>query len=164
MLKRRQVLLAGVGAAAVLAALRYRLPRAEAADESFEVRHSEAEWRALLTPAQFSVLRRASTEYPGSSPLDHETRTGVFACAGCALALFSSETKFDSHTGWPSFWAPLPNAVVTSSERSVDRTGREVHCRRCGGHLGHVFRDGPPPTNLRYCINGVALVFTPRAG
>jgi peptide-methionine (R)-S-oxide reductase len=162
MLKRRQVLLASVGGVAVLAALRYRLPLAEAADESFEVRHTDAQWRALLTPAQYAVLRRADTEYPGSSPLNHETRPGTFACAGCSLALFASETKFDSHTGWPSFWAPLQNAVVTSDERSVDRTGHEVHCRRCGGHLGHVFKDGPPPTNLRYCINGVALIFAPR--
>ena len=164
MLKRRQVLPASIGGIAFLAAMRCHLPLAMAADESFEVRHTDAEWRALLTRAQYAVLRRADTEYPGSSPLNHETRTGTFACAGCTLALFASDTKFDSHTGWPSFWAPLPNAIVTSNERSVDRTGREVHCRRCGGHLGHVFRDGPPPTNLRYCINGVALNFTPRAG
>jgi peptide-methionine (R)-S-oxide reductase len=154
MLKRRHV----------LAAYRYSLPGAAAADERFKVTHTDAEWRALLTPAQYAVLRRQGTERPYSSPLDKEHRAGTFACAGCQLALFSSETKFDSHTGWPSFWQPLENAAVTSnSDRSVDMMGKEVHCAQCGGHLGHVFNDGPPPTRLRYCMNGVAMVFTPRA-
>jgi peptide-methionine (R)-S-oxide reductase len=164
MLKRRHVLATGIGGAAMLAAYRYSLPGAAAADERFKVTHTDAEWRALLTPAQYAVLRRQGTERPNSSPLDKEHRAGTFACAGCQLALFSSETKFDSHTGWPSFWQPLENAAVTSnSDRSVDMMGKEVHCAQCGGHLGHVFNDGPPPTRLRYCMNGVAMTFTPRA-
>jgi peptide-methionine (R)-S-oxide reductase len=164
MLKRRHVLAASIGGAAMLAAYRYSLPGAAAADERFKVTHTDAEWRALLTPAQYAVLRRQGTERAYSSPLDKEHRAGTFACAGCQLALFSSETKFDSHTGWPSFWQPLENAAVTSnSDRSVDMMGKEVHCAQCGGHLGHVFNDGPPPTRLRYCMNGVAMVFTPRA-
>ena len=164
MLKRRHVLATGIGGAAMLAAYRYSLPGAAAADERFKVTHTDAEWRALLTPAQYAVLRRQGTERPFSSPLDSEHRAGTFACAGCQLALFSSETKFDSHTGWPSFWQPLENAAVTSnSDRSVDMMGKEVHCAQCGGHLGHVFNDGPPPTRLRYCMNGVAMTFTPRA-
>ena len=163
MLKRRHVMAAGVCGAALLAAYRYGLPDAAAADERFKVTHTDAEWRALLTPAQYAVLRRQGTERPYSSPLDKEHRAGTFACAGCQLALFSSETKFDSHTGWPSFWQPLENAAVTSnSDRSVDMMGKEVHCAQCGGHLGHVFNDGPPPTRLRYCMNGVAMIFTPR--
>ena len=164
MLKRRHVLATGIGGAAMLAAYRYSLPGAAAADERFKVTHTDAEWRALLTPAQYAVLRRQGTERPYSSPLDKEHRAGTFACAGCQLALFSSETKFDSHTGWPSFWQPLENAAVASnSDRSVDMMGKEVHCAQCGGHLGHVFNDGPPPTRLRYCMNGVAMTFTPRA-
>jgi peptide-methionine (R)-S-oxide reductase len=164
MLKRRHILTAGVAGAAMLVAYRYGLPGAVAADERFRVTHTDAEWHALLTPAQYAVLRRQGTERPYSSPLDKEHRAGTFACAGCQLALFSSETKFDSHTGWPSFWAPLENAAVTSnSDRSVDMMGKEVHCAQCGGHLGHVFNDGPPPTRLRYCMNGVALAFTARA-
>ena len=163
MLKRRDLLTAGVAGAALLVAYRYSLPRAAAADERFKVTHSDAEWRALLTPAQYAVLRRQDTERPYSSPLDKEHRAGTFACAGCQLALFSSDTKFDSHTGWPSFWQPLENAVATSNDRSFDRMGKEVHCAQCGGHLGHVFNDGPPPTGLRYCMNGVAMIFTPRA-
>ena len=164
MLKRRHILTAGVAGAAMLAAYRYSLPGAAAADERFKVTHTDAEWRALLTPAQYAVLRRQGTERPYSSPLDKEHRAGTFACAGCQLALFSSETKFDSHTGWPSFWQPLENAaVMSSSDLSVDMMGKEVHCAQCGGHLGHVFNDGPPPTRLRYCMNGVAMTFTPRA-
>jgi peptide-methionine (R)-S-oxide reductase len=163
MLKRRHVLAVGVGGAAMLAAFHRLLPAAIAADERFKIVHTDAEWRALLTPAQYAVLRRSATERPYSSPLNGEHRAGLFTCAGCQLALFSSETKFDSRTGWPSFWAPLENAVATSNDRSVDMTGKEVICRQCGGHLGHVFTDGPPPTRLRYCINGVALGFTPRA-
>ena len=162
MLKRRHLLAAGVGGVALLVGLRYGLSGATAADERFKVSHTDAEWRALLTPAQHAVLRRAGTERAFSSPLDHEHRAGTFACAGCQLALFSSETKFDSGTGWPSFWAPLENAVATSKDRSFDLMGKEVLCGQCGGHLGHVFKDGPPPTRLRYCINGVALIFTPR--
>jgi len=163
MLKRRHVLTVGVGGAAMIAAFHRLLPAAVAADERFKVTHTETEWRALLTPAQYAVLRRSATERPYSSPLNGEHRAGLFGCAGCQLALFSSDTKFDSHTGWPSFWAPLEDAVATSNERSFDMMGKEVHCRQCGGHLGHVFNDGPPPTRLRYCINGFALTFTSRA-
>lgn len=126
-----------------------------------EVSHTDAEWRHILTPAQYDVLRQQGTEAPFSSPLLNEHRNGIFACAGCALPLFSSKTKFDSGTGWPSFYAPLPNAVLTTEDDSLGMTRTEVHCRRCGGHLGHVFPDGPPPTGLRYCMNGVALNFTP---
>ena len=128
--------------------------------ESFEVSHSDEEWRALLTERQFRVLRLADTEGPNTSPLTYERRKGTFACAGCELPLFSSDTKFESHTGWPSFWQPLSNAVATQSDFGIMGNRTEVHCRRCGGHLGHVFKDGPPPTGLRYCMNGAALKFT----
>jgi len=159
MLKRRYLLMAGAGGLALLAAMRYRMPSSEAADERFPVSHTDAEWRSLLTPAQYAVLRRSATERPYSSPLDHEHRPGTFSCAGCQLALFSSATKFDSHTGWPSFWQPLEHAVGTTSDRTFGMTRTAVHCRRCGGHLGHVFDDGPDPTGLRYCMNGVAMLF-----
>ena len=127
----------------------------------FEVTYTDAEWRRRLTPEQYYVLRAHGTERAGSSPLDQEKRAGTFVCAGCELPLFSSKTKFDSGTGWPSFYAPLDNAIGTSEDRSLFVTRTEVHCRRCGGHLGHVFEDGPPPTGLRYCMNGVALKFVP---
>ncbi|MGB6175226.1 MAG: peptide-methionine (R)-S-oxide reductase MsrB [Methylocella sp.] len=129
--------------------------------EELQVTKTDQEWRRLLTPAQYQVLRHEATEPAFSSPLLGEHRKGVFACAGCELPLFKSETKFDSGTGWPSFWSPIEGAVGTKTDRSflMDRT--EVHCRRCGGHLGHVFNDGPPPTGLRYCMNGVALKFLP---
>ena len=127
----------------------------------FEVTYTDAEWRRRLTPEQYYVLRAHGTERAGSSPLDREKREGTFVCAGCDLPLFSSKTKFDSGTGWPSFYAPLENAIGTSEDRSLFVTRTEVHCRRCGGHLGHVFEDGPPPTGLRYCMNGVALKFVP---
>ncbi len=128
---------------------------------AYEVSHTDAEWRSILTPAQYYVLRQQGTEAPFSSPLLNEHRNGIFACAGCALPLFSSKTKFESGTGWPSFYAPLPNAVLTSEDNSMGMERTEVHCRRCGSHLGHVFPDGPPPTGLRYCMNGVALTFMP---
>jgi peptide-methionine (R)-S-oxide reductase len=160
MLKRRYLLMAAAGGLALLAAMRYRMPSSEAADERFPVSHTDAEWRSLLTPAQYAVLRQSATERPYSSPLDHEHRPGTFACAGCQLALFSSATKFDSHTGWPSFWQPLEHAVGTTNDRSLGMGRTAVHCAQCGGHLGHVFNDGPRPTGLRYCMNGVAMIFT----
>jgi len=126
---------------------------------AYEVTHTDAEWRQILTPEQYYVLRQQGTEAPFTSPLLNEHRNGIFACAGCALPSFSSKTKFDSGTGWPSFYAPLPDAVLTSQDTSLGMDRTEVHCRRCGGHLGHVFPDGPPPTGLRYCINGLALEF-----
>ena len=129
--------------------------------ETFEVVKSEAEWRKLLTPEAYKVLREHGTERAGSSPLDHEKRVGVFHCAGCDLPLFASQTKFNSGTGWPSFFQPLPNAIATTTDRSFFMTRTEVHCRRCGGHLGHVFDDGPKPTGLRYCMNGLSLTFAP---
>jgi len=122
---------------------------------------SDSEWRKRLSPAQYNVLRNHGTERPGSSPLNHEKRSGTFACAGCDLPLFSSDAKFESGTGWPSFFKPLDNAIGTKSDRSFFMTRIEGHCRRCLGHLGHVFEDGPPPTGLRYCMNGVALKFEP---
>lgn len=127
----------------------------------YEVTLTDDEWKKRLSPEQYAVLRRAGTERPFSSPLDHEKRAGTFACAGCQLPLFTSATKFDSGTGWPSFWKPLPNAVEKTTDKSFGMTRDEILCRRCGGHLGHVFDDGPPPTGLRYCMNGLALNFTP---
>jgi peptide-methionine (R)-S-oxide reductase len=129
--------------------------------ETFEITYTEAEWRTKLTPQQFYVLREHGTERAGTSPLNGEKRKGTFVCAGCELPLFSSETKYESGTGWPSFWAPLDNAIGTSVDNSWFMARTEVHCRRCGGHLGHVFEDGPPPTGLRYCMNGVAMAFVP---
>jgi peptide-methionine (R)-S-oxide reductase len=134
------------------------------ADETFEVTYSDEEWQKRLTPEQYRVLRKHGTERAGTSPLDREKRAGTFHCVGCDLPLFSMEQKFDSRTGWPSFWQPLPDAVATSEDRSLFMTRTEVHCRRCGGHLGHVFEDGPPPTGLRYCMNGVAMTFKPAEG
>jgi peptide-methionine (R)-S-oxide reductase len=131
------------------------------AKKTYEVTRTEAEWRKLLTDDQYHVLRRAGTERPFSSPLDREKRAGVFQCAGCALPLFSSRTKFDSRTGWPSFWQPMEKAVVEDEDITLGMRRVEVLCRRCGGHLGHVFDDGPKPTGLRYCMNGVALKFIP---
>ncbi|AJP70622.1 peptide-methionine (R)-S-oxide reductase MsrB [Sphingomonas hengshuiensis] len=135
---------------------------AEAA-QKFPFQLSDAEWKKRLSPAAYNVLRNDGTERPYSSALNNEHRAGVFACAGCALPLFSSSTKFDSGTGWPSFYAPLANAVVTRTDRTLGMARTEVRCRRCGGHLGHVFDDGPKPTGLRYCMNGVAMTFRARA-
>jgi peptide-methionine (R)-S-oxide reductase len=127
--------------------------------EKLEVTKTDEEWRRLLTPAQYQVLRQEATEPAFSSPLLDEHRKGVFVCVGCDLPLFKSETKFESGTGWPSFWSPIEGAVGTNVDRSYLMRRTEVHCRRCGGHLGHVFNDGPRPTGLRYCMNGVALKF-----
>jgi len=127
----------------------------------FAVNHSPAEWRRILGPQRYAVLREASTEHAFTSPLLNEHRLGTFVCAGCALPLFSSATKFESGTGWPSFWKPLPGAVVTRPDHSLMEERTEVLCARCGGHLGHVFDDGPKPTGLRYCMNGLALNFRP---
>ncbi|MDX2265942.1 MAG: peptide-methionine (R)-S-oxide reductase MsrB [Hyphomicrobiales bacterium] len=157
---RREVTL-GLAAAALTASVFARKTVTAATDGQFEVNLSTDEWRKRLTKEQFYVLREHGTERAGTSPLDREKRAGVFSCAGCDLPLFSSETKYDSGTGWPSFWAPIENAVRTKEDRSFFMVRTEVHCRRCGGHLGHVFDDGPPPTGKRYCMNGVAMTFTP---
>ncbi len=155
----RRLLLAGAGALALIAGMRWLRATDVEAASSFELQKSDSEWRAALSKAQYEVLRLHRTEIPGSSALNGEKRKGTFLCAGCDLALFSSDTKYDSHTGWPSFFRPLANAIGTATDYVLLLPRTEVHCRRCGGHLGHVFADGPPPTGLRYCINGVALTF-----
>lgn len=132
-----------------------------AAPERFLVTLTDAQWKAKLSPAAYQVLRHEDTERPFSSPLNDEHRAGAFACRGCGLPLVSSKTKFESGTGWPSFWAPLPEAVATRTDSTFGIKRVEVHCRRCGGHLGHVFNDGPKPTGKRYCMNGVAMTFRP---
>jgi peptide-methionine (R)-S-oxide reductase len=137
--------------------------KAAAPAETFEVTKTDAEWKALLSPAAYATLRHEATERAGTSPLVNEHRKGVFNCAGCDLPLYDSSTKYESGTGWPSFWEPLPNAIGTKADNTFFTTRTEVHCRRCGGHLGHVFDDGPKPTGLRYCMNGVALSFVPAA-
>jgi peptide-methionine (R)-S-oxide reductase len=155
----RRILLASVASLLGLAAFRWLRASPANAAEKFEVEKTDAEWRAQLTPQQYEILRKQGTERPGSSPLLQEHRKGIFACAGCDLPLFSSETKFESGTGWPSFYQPLDNAVGKTEDRTFGMARTEIHCRRCGGHLGHVFDDGPKPTGLRYCMDGFALVF-----
>src|SRR5215468_1525721 len=157
----RRVLLAAVASLFGLATFRWLRAEPAKAAEKFELEKTDAEWRAQLTPQQYEILRKQGTESPWSSPLLKEHRKGTFACAGCDLPLFASETKFDSGTGWPSFYAPIDGAVKTKTDYTFGMVREEVHCRRCGGHLGHVFDDGPKPTGLRYCINGVALKFVP---
>ncbi|KIZ38942.1 MULTISPECIES: peptide-methionine (R)-S-oxide reductase MsrB [Rhodopseudomonas] len=154
----RRILLASVAMAALFG---FRWLQPARATEKFEIEKTPEEWKQQLTPMQFHILREEGTERPYSSPLLKEHRKGTFACAGCDLPLFSSETKFDSGTGWPSFWQPLANAVGERKDGSLGMTRTEIHCRRCGGHLGHVFDDGPKPTGLRYCMDGFALVFHP---
>ncbi len=157
-MNRRAMLTSGF---AVAAALGVGTLRINASTEEFEIMRSEAEWRKRLSAKAYNVLREEGTERAFTSPLNDEHRKGVFACAGCDLPLYSSETKYESGTGWPSFWKPLPNAIGTKEDNTLFSRRTEVHCRRCGGHLGHVFNDGPKPTGKRYCMNGVALKFIP---
>lgn len=152
----------GIAVAALLAAMPWRA-RPAAAEAAFKVTRTDTEWKKLLTPQQYAVLRSNGTERSYSSPLNDEHRMGTFSCAGCQLALFSSATKFDSRTGWPSFWAPLDGAVGTGTDSTFFMKRTSVHCAQCGGHLGHVFDDGPRPTGLRYCMNGVAMTFAAAA-
>lgn len=161
----RRALLLGVAGAAVAAAgsastWSWRIV-GDARAEGFEIVKSDEEWRKILSEAEYQVLRQEDTERPFTSDLLHEKRDGTFTCAGCDLPLFSSTTKYESGTGWPSFWEPLPDAVATRTDYKLFLARTEVHCRRCGGHLGHVFDDGPPPTGQRYCMNGIALDFVP---
>lgn len=157
-MNRRHVLGGMVTGAVALALYQSGAGRAEAA---YPFTLSDAQWRKRLSPWAYKVLRQEATERPFTSPLNDEHRAGIFACAGCAQKLFSSKAKFDSGTGWPSFWAPLRGAVGTSRDLAIGYPRTEVHCARCGGHLGHVFDDGPRPTGKRYCMNGVALSFQP---
>ena len=161
LLSGARLLLGGSLAALASACSRAGAATSEASKPHFEVEMTDEQWKAKLSPQAYAVLRHEGTETPFTSPLNDEHRKGTFTCAGCALQLFSSQTKFDSGTGWPSFFQPLPNAVNQRVDNSIGMSRDEVHCRRCGGHLGHVFDDGPKPTGLRYCMNGVAMAFTP---
>jgi peptide-methionine (R)-S-oxide reductase len=159
----RRILFASTAGLLGFAALRWFGGAPARAAEKFEIEKTDEEWRAQLTPQQYQILRKEGTERPWTSPLLKEHRKGIFACAGCDLPLFSSATKFESGTGWPSFYQPLENAVGKNEDRALGMLRTEIHCRRCGGHLGHVFDDGPKPTGLRYCMDGYALVFHPAA-
>ncbi len=167
MIDRRALLTAGVALGALMTASKYSEAETMTTTTAQDIDYrklTDTDWRKRLNPQQYDVLRKHGTERPGTSALNHEKRKGVFACAGCDLPLFSSDTKFESGTGWPSFYQPLPDAIGTKSDRSLFMVRTEVHCKRCLGHLGHVFDDGPKPTGLRYCMNGVALKFVPQAG
>ncbi|HWV12397.1 MAG TPA: peptide-methionine (R)-S-oxide reductase MsrB [Sphingobium sp.] len=155
-MNRRHILKSSLAGAAALAC--WHLGVGEAAAYPFSL--TDAEWRKRLSPLAYNVLRKQATEHPFTSPLNKEHRSGIFKCAGCGQNLFNAKTKFDSGTGWPSFYAPLPRAIATSRDFALVYPRTEVHCARCGGHLGHVFDDGPPPTGKRYCMNGVALSFS----
>jgi peptide-methionine (R)-S-oxide reductase len=159
MVDRRQFLVVLASAAALVPLIGWLTGPSAAGSGTFPVTYTDGEWRKRLSAAQYRVLRRQSTERPFTSPLNREHRDGVFKCAGCGRELFASRTKFESGTGWPSFWRPIEGAVATTVDRSWLMVRMEVHCAECGGHLGHVFEDGPQPTGLRYCINGVALTF-----
>lgn len=160
MMTRRNTLFSLAALSAAMVGIRELFAASPAqAARAYEVTHTDAEWQKLLQPDQYRVLRKAGTETPYTSPLNKEKRAGVFNCAGCALPLFASSTKYESGTGWPSFWQPLDKAVVEESDTTLFMKRTEVLCRRCGGHLGHVFDDGPKPTGLRYCMNGVAMNF-----
>lgn len=161
MIDRRIVLTALAGMASFGVLRWFGLSADAKAAEKFEIEKTPEEWKRQLTSEQYYILREQGTERPFSSPLNKEKRKGTFACAGCDLPLFSSDTKYESGTGWPSFYDHLPNAIGTTTDRAMMMTRTEVHCRRCGGHLGHVFDDGPKPTGLRYCMDGVALNFKP---
>jgi peptide-methionine (R)-S-oxide reductase len=164
MITRRTLLLNGTLLAAMGGTMSlFGKKEADARSGAFPVSYSDDEWRKRLTPEQFYVLRKHGTERPGSSPLNREKRDGIFACAGCGQDLFRSEDKYESGTGWPSFTQPIKGAVGEAVDRSLFMTRTEVHCSRCGGHLGHVFPDGPKPTGLRYCMNGIAMTFKPAA-
>ena len=163
MTDRRTFIFAGLGALTVLPFVQRftASPALAAGTVKFEYTLTDAQWRAKLPADAYAILRHEATERAFSSPLNDEHRAGIFSCKGCALPLFSSTTKFESGTGWPSFYAPLKNAVGSNSDHLLVIERTEIHCRRCGGHLGHVFEDGPKPTGLRYCMNGAALIFTP---
>ena len=163
MATRRQLLVTALAAVGLTPIVAWLTRPGAAVAGHFPVHKSEDDWRTLLTPAQYHVLREQGTERAFSSPLEDEHQRGVFVCAGCRHPLYSSDTKFDSRTGWPSFWEPLPDAVATTVDSSWLMVRTEVHCAMCGGHLGHVFNDGPPPTGLRYCMNGVAMIFSAAA-